>query len=657
MHIVRLFKSISRVRADNPDLLRAQVRALSVTIPLMYLVLVTNTAILAATHFGNTPILLSAVVPSLIILFSLQRLVAWRAETRKFANVDPHRLIQRTLRLGAALALLVVVWGMSLYRFGGDFAKEHVIFYLTLTSMSSLFTMMHLKPAAVALPLVIIILATVLLMFNERPAFIGMALTALVVGAATTVVMLINFRDFAHLAEATRRLKVKQRETKALSDANFRLANIDTLTGLPNRRRFFSELEARVRQAVARGQSISVGLVDLDGFKPVNDLYGHQVGDRVLAEVAQRLMDVAQGQVFHARLGGDEFACIISGASDTDQVEALGRAICTALSAPFRMDHLSVQLSGSVGLTSARSNGLDPAHLLEQADIALYAAKQQAPGGVALFSNELQHQVRYNVLVEQALKGEDFLGQLSLNFQPIFDFRAGRTVGFEALARWNSPELGQVPPDVFIKAAERTGRIGALTETLLGRALAETRGWPNDLRLSFNLSMMDVAKPDAVQRIASIVRQSGVHPHRLDFEITETALMLDFEETCRSLMTLRALGAQIALDDFGAGYSSLSSVHKLPIDKIKVDRGFIAELETERASRNIVKSVIDLCRNLGVACVVEGVETAGQIRILGELGVHQMQGYFISRPVPAPSVSSFVARERGAANPPDSISA
>ncbi len=260
-----------------------------------------------------------------------------------------------------------------------------------------------------------------------------------------------------------------------------------------------------------------------------------------------------------------------------------------------------------------------------------------------IFSREHEIQIRQFASVEKCLRNGDLEKELSLDFQPIFDVTRGEALAFEALARWDSPELGRVSPAIFVRVAERTDFITQITQILLRKALARARSWPDEIRVSFNLSVRDIGSPEAIMKIFAIVRNSGVAPSRIDFEVTETALMRDFDKGCECLRALKALGANIALDDFGAGYSSLICVHRLPLDKTKIDRSFIKDIETQAACRDIVMAVIDLCRKLKLACVIEGMETKEQAQILCGLGGAMMQGYYFGRAMPADAVSGFLA--------------
>jgi len=386
-----------------------------------------------------------------------------------------------------------------------------------------------------------------------------------------------------------------------------------------------------------------VGLVDLDGFKTVNELYGHAVGDGVLIEAGRRLRGLCDRTTLLARLGGDEFGFILDENKSDADLQALGARICDVLQTPFALPGLIVEISGSVGFAAFPQAGASAPLLFERAEYALSHAKQHLRGQATIFSIDHETEIRHLANLEHCLRHADLESEMSLHFQPIVDAERGRTVAFEALARWVSPTLGRVGPDVFIRVAERSDLINRLTRTLLRRALAEARTWPDDMRLSFNLSARDFASREALLGIVGIIQASGVAPGRIDLEVTETALIQDLDQASASLQRLKALGVGVSLDDFGTGYSSLSYLRRFPIDKIKIDRSFVKEVETDPDCRTIVKSVIDMCRNLQLACIVEGMETESQVRLLRGLGCGMMQGYFFGKPMPAAEVLDFLA--------------
>ncbi|MGA9658769.1 MAG: EAL domain-containing protein [Asticcacaulis sp.] len=423
------------------------------------------------------------------------------------------------------------------------------------------------------------------------------------------------------------------------------MADSDVLTGLPNRRRFFNEMDTAVMGAAQTAGHFHLALIDLDGFKPINDIYGHSVGDALLIEVGQRLRQVCGDQAFAARIGGDEFGVILKGNVDADTLNAFGTRLCDALRDVYFLSGITANISGSVGIVHCDSTDLSVSQLLERADYALYFAKQNLRGAPVVFTDAHEIEMRDFNLVDQTLRTSDLQSELSIMFQPQVDVVENRTVSFEALARWNSARLGSVRPDIFIKAAERSGLITQITLLLLEKALHQVRDWPDTMRVSFNLSARDLRSGMSITNICEIVHKSGIDPKRIEFEITETAMLTDFEQACDALMRLKAMGSRIAIDDFGSGYSSFSYIHRLPVDKIKIDRSFVVQLLKHGSALKIIKTIIDLCRNLNLECVIEGVETQGEMNKLAQIRARYVQGYLFSKPMLAEQVLPYLSHE------------
>lgn len=487
----------------------------------------------------------------------------------------------------------------------------------------------------VVLPSALVSVGTfALIALGREPAhteqYAWIALTALMTGLCMSVILRIT------ILKAVRARVMADRHRDEASA----LAHNDALTGLPNRRSFFAALEERMRL----GHPFDLGLVDLDGFKPINDVYGHAAGDAVLIEVGHRLQAACPDDAIIARLGGDEFALILPSRRSRSDLLALGRHICAGLRQPFHLGGATASLSGSIGVVRVGTEKASGTLLLERADYALYRAKANARGEVVIFDARHEGEMRDFNRVDAALRNGDLNAEMHVVFQPQYDLKAERTVGFEALARWNSPQLGAVMPDVFILAAERSGAIGKLTEILLRKTLKAVREWPEDLFVTFNLSTRDLHSRRAIDAIRDIVLSSGVAPSRIEFEITETAMMTDFDRALKGLNALKGLGVKIALDDFGSGFSSFSYLHRLPIDTLKIDRSFITQIDTSQ-TRMIVKTMIDLCGNLGLEHIIEGVETEAECAALREINARYVQGYLFSRPMSPENVSGYLARE------------
>jgi diguanylate cyclase (GGDEF)-like protein len=631
------FTQLFRIDADNHELVEAQFDAFSRQVPLLYFILSVNTMALAWTHFGLAPVSLTLVFPGVLVMACLVRCLIWLR--RRNVAIEPAaaaRSLQATVLLGSALGLLFLWWGLNLFPYGDTSHHGHVLFFIGITVVSCIFCLMHVRPTALLLTGTVIGPFVIFLLASGETIEMVIGLNLLLVTGAMIYILIICSAQFAAMVNG-------QVETRRLSNENFRLANIDSLTELPNRRQFFHRLSALAEKAGTANYSFIVGVLDLDGFKAINDLYGHGVGDRVLREAGARLLGLGDDKVFIARLGGDEFGIIVEAGLAPEQVLAVGARICSVFDASFSVGGVVAKVGGSVGFAVTPDAGTTADLLYERADYALYHAKSNLRGQPVIFSKMHEIEIRRLGIIEQTLRQIDLDDELSLHFQPIINVDTPRLTGFEALARWHSPQLGPIPPDVFISIAERTELIGRITLVLLRKALAVVAGWPEELCLSFNLSMRDLLSQVTILRIVSIIEGSGIDPGRIVLEVTETALMQNYDQVQESLRTLRSMGMKVALDDFGAGQSSLSYVHRLSLDKIKIDRGFIRNIATHENACNIVKTVIDLCRNLKFDCVVEGVETAEQVDIVGRLGCSLMQGFFFSRPLPQNEVATFIS--------------
>jgi diguanylate cyclase (GGDEF)-like protein len=633
---IAVFLALFRVQTDRPNLMQAQVKALSRQVPLLFFIGIVNTLAVAYTHYGVAPAVLTIGCPILITIACCARGWAWaKAGHRTVSDAEAASRLKMITYVGPIGAAIIVVWGLTLYQYGDPYAQGHVVFFMGVTIISSSFCLIQLRPAALlivgstAIPFALFFFAA------GRPVYIAIALSMLLVSAAMIYIVIIFSRDFANMINIHKELTATQVVIE-------RLANLDSLTDLPNRRSFLAKVGELLDRPEETRHRFIVGLIDLDGFKSVNDLYGHVAGNNVLVEAARRMLEMSDDALFFARLGGDEFGVIIDAALDDDETKALGVRICKALQVPFTNMNIVVDLSGSLGLAAFPQAGSTAELLFERADYALYHAKQHQRGCPVIFSIEHETEIRQFANLEWCLRHADVESEISLYFQPIVDVERGKIVAFEALARWDSPKLGRVAPDIFIRVAERSDLINKLTRMLLRKALAKAKTWPDDIRVSFNLSTRDLGSREAIVNIAAIIENSGVAASRIDLEVTETALIQDFDQASASLRTLRALGVGVSLDDFGAGYSSLSYLQRFPIDKIKIDRSFVKDVETEPSCRAIVKLVIDLCRDLKLTCIVEGMETADQVKLLRTLGCKTMQGYLFGKPMPAAEVLGFI---------------
>ncbi|WP_176559421.1 putative bifunctional diguanylate cyclase/phosphodiesterase [Rubellimicrobium roseum] len=441
-----------------------------------------------------------------------------------------------------------------------------------------------------------------------------------------------------------RRLAMAQRQTREAQDEAQRVALQDPLTGLPNRRAVH---EYAMRAAEREGPGgVTLLLLDLDRFKPVNDLRGHDAGDLLLRAVAQRLRQTCPEDAMVARLGGDEFVVVLARADASGMGETLAQHILQALTEPFDFDGWSAGISCSIGVADWMP-GLGSADLLRMADQAMYRAKQSGRDGWSRFDGPLGDRQRERAALEQDLRVALAIGAITPWFQPIWAIGGRSLRGVEVLARWIDPRRGFVPPDVFIPLAEELGQIERLSELVLDRACAAAAAWPLPLPFSFNLSPRQFADPNLPRRILEILGRHGLPGSRLEIEITERAVLADIDVARRIVRDLAEAGVRVSLDDFGTGTSSLAILTQLPIDHIKIDRSFIAGVDRLPERGKIVTGVLALAESLGLSVTAEGIERDEELRFLQQRHCARGQGFLLGRPQPAEGIAQLLADEPG----------
>lgn len=419
------------------------------------------------------------------------------------------------------------------------------------------------------------------------------------------------------------------------------LAHHDGLTGLPNRALFLDRLEKTLAR-VRRGQGCAVLLVDLDHFKEVNDRMGHPAGDALLCAVAARLQSEVSDADTLARLGGDEFAILLTETASPQEVVTLAERLIAVIDLGFELDGQPISVGASIGIALAPLDGMTTKVLLKAADVALYRAKAAGSGCLRFFEpgsdTRMQHRRALEIDLRRAWAAREF----ELFFQPIIELRTQRLTAFEALLRWRHPERGLVQPDDFIPMLEETGLIVPVGDWVLAEACRTAALWPGDLRVAVNLSPVQLAHGGLLASVGAALAESALAAPRLELEITETVIMKENLPTVATLEQVKALGVRIAMDDFGAGYSSLRTLQRFPFDKVKIDRAFIAGLGSSRQSEAIVRAVTGMCISLGITSTAEGVETRAQLSALEKEGCTEVQGFLFSRPVPAREVAGLI---------------
>ena len=432
-----------------------------------------------------------------------------------------------------------------------------------------------------------------------------------------------------------------------------RRALFDSLTGLPNRAVFRDRLEHALARTARRPETLAVLLLDLDGFKLVNDSLGHDAGDDLLVVLGGRVTGCARSSDTVARLGGDEFAILLEDAVSEESALALAERILAALKQPFEVRGREVFVSASVGIALDDGSAAQPDDLIRNADTAMYAAKADGKGKCVVFQPAMHRRTLEFFEVQADLRRALIRGEFTLHYQPIVDFRTGCIEGLEALVRWNHPTRGLVMPGGFIPVAEEAGMIVPLGVWVLGEACRQTAEWRRrlgsaaDLWISVNLSTRQLLEPDLIERVVEVLRESTLHPSALVLEITEGALMQDMEQTSLKLHALRDVGARLALDDFGTGSSSLGHLRKFPIDVLKIDKSFVdgvAEPGSEAAA--LVRAILELARTLRLSTVAEGIELPEQHELLAAAGCDWAQGYLFAKPMPPEQLEEILREGR-----------
>jgi len=429
--------------------------------------------------------------------------------------------------------------------------------------------------------------------------------------------------------------------------------NHDALTGLPNRRHFVERLGEALAARTA-GRTVAVLFVDLDNFKLVNDSLGHASGDRLLVALAERMRHVVRPDDLIARFGGDEFAVLVRGIAGQDDVRRLADRLNSALRAPVAVDGEQRFVTASIGICIAppAPAEADATTVLRDADAAMYRAKELGKARCETFDDALRRQVVERVEFEGALRGAAERGELRLDYQPFVDLQSGRVSGVEALLRWEHPELGTVPPLRFVPVAEQSGLIVAIGAWVVREACAQAARWAasdpaaGELEVAVNVSPRQLAAPSFADDVRRALADTGLAPHRLCLEVTESAVVADLDTATRSLNRLKELGVRLAIDDFGVGYASLSQLKALPpVDVLKIDRSFVEGVLGDHEDRAIVEAVVQLAGSLGLQTVAEGVESAEQAELLRQMRCSVGQGYHFARPAPAAAISELLERQ------------
>src|SRR5688572_28769677 len=634
------FASARVVAGDATKMTHAYAANLAHRLPLLYSVVLFNVVVMSVSFWTLAPLTLTLAAPAVLMAVIGARAVYWLPRN---VSLRTHAHLQGDLArlgtIGPAAAFACTVWALALYPFG-DPARQNLVHYMTaVTCFAGILGLGQAPGAASRMAIVTMLPATLSILYHQPPNWLAIGAVQIVVTGLLLLVTYGYHADFVALEMSRQALGEQEKKAARLADDMQRQATRDALTGVASRGAILARLEAIL--AAPSEQRPWLALLDLDGFKNINDTFGHAAGDLVLKKICARI-ERSQEVIACGRLGGDEFALLLDGKRAPHEARAILEKLALHIAEPIKHDAYALSVTASVGL--CRTERTSVSDCLERADEALYNAKRLTRGAGGEFGSGDEQAMRERAAVTRLFSSADLHSRIDVVFQPIVDFDLSRPYSFEALARWSSDNGEILAPDTFIPLAESTGRISELTEIVLSRALHACPAWQHGARLSVNLSACDILREGAADWLGGIVSAAGAPPGAIGFEITETALVADLRRAAANLEALRALGFEIALDDFGTGQSSLSHVHRLPLDHIKLDRTFASGLESSRSGRAVATTVLALTRQLDLSCSIEGIETAAQAAAARSLGFRLMQGYYFGMPLPAPLALAALSR-------------
>ncbi len=618
-------------------MLRQQHALLVQILPLLYVVFSICLGVFSSIFWNELSTIFSIYIPAVLFCFFFIRLLYW---VRYLFSDDyiPLSIIQKDIKsviiIGPLLSLGYTGFIVSYLEYAQTNAMMMVVIVIWTLALISSFCLNSLPLVSMTAIAGVSIPVSLAFIQLGDPVMIRLSAILVIISMLVFNVNRTIYRTFLGNVIARWKLVRKNEIAERAREAATRIAFSDQLTGLPNRRSFNIELEQRITAlAGKRIRPFGVAILDLDGFKPVNDIHGHAVGDAVLVKVGKRLAEALGESGFMARLGGDEFAIIADEIDLPDDAFNLGEKLCDSLRGAFTIESVVAHISSSCGFYLVTEGSANPGCVIERADLALYKAKSDNRGGTVIFSTEMAEFALHRSKTEQALRKAILDNTIEMYFQPIVDLADGSIAGMEALARWQDSELGFVSPARFIPIAEQSGLIAELTENLFQKAIAAAKLWPDHVYLSFNLSADHLTRPSVGLKILSTMLSNRFDPGRLEIEVTETAIMRDVQRARTTITNLKQAGVSIALDDFGAGYSSMGQIRDLPFNKIKIDKSFIDGVCTSNRTRNLISSIIYMCARLSINCVAEGIENQEQHALLLELGCKLGQGYLFARPM------------------------
>lgn len=633
-----------RLRTDDIDLLRAQFGEFLRQIPLLYSILALNVIAVMAASWHISASALTRAIPLAFCVVFLTRAVWWWQ--RKFADFSDAEIIQHmrnTSVLAAVMAGAVVGWVLFLYPYGTPDDQNRFVFFIAITQISCVFCLMSVRSAALGVATIGITPTICYFLLVDAGRMWPQSVMFGFVGLGMVTVLNRYNRSFADLIHSQRDLRLRQLETERLSEDNRQIALTDALSGLPNRRALIARLEGLHVRAQDGPAAVAMLFVDLDGFKQINDTFGHELGDAIIRRISAEFRQLVPSDAVLYRMGGDEFAILFEGAVELAHALTVAEMIQRRLALPVRLAAHEFQLGASIGVALSQHSDADPYELLRQADTAMYRAKAQGGSSTQVYTLEMDEGRTWRQQVEKEIRLGIQRDEFAVHYQPLVDAATGAIIAVEALVRWPGRPAGMLSPDSFIPVAESSGLIHPLGLFVFRRACAELAAHP-EIRLNVNVSPAQFRHPHFEREVAEVLRETRFPTERLQIEITEGYLIDNPDRANRAIASFTDLGVRVTLDDFGSGFASIGYLRKFPFSGIKIDKSLAAGLGSDPKASMLITGMVHLANGLDMAVTAEGIETERQAAMFRLAGCHELQGYHFGMPAPLDQIAGLPRR-------------
>ncbi len=645
---INIFAKLARgldiftIDASNEDLLYAKYTTLIRQLPLLYFILAVNAISISVVFARSTHMFLTILLPAGLCCVCILRGLYWHG--RQHVKIDAANVLRQLKTIRAASVVLTlgfIAWGIAIFPFGDAYAQAQDCFFLAVTMLGCIFCLTNLKSAAVLVTVTSVIPFAWFFLGASKGRFSVEAINLALVVCASLRMVLLHNKDFADLIVSSKSLRRQQEELEKLNADHQRLAHTDSLTGLANRR----ELKQCLQDALETGSDsppIALMFLDLDGFKDVNDSYGHEIGDKLLKLVSREFEAIASDWALLCRLGGDEFALLVTRHDAQSVARPLASTLLESLQHPIQIGDRTIQVGASVGVAFSEPGLTSADELLRRADVAMYHVKANGKANIEVYTRDLDAERERRQDIEDDIKDGIVRDEFEVVYQPIVDAQNHEVVAVEALLRWPRRPDGIIGPADFVPVAESSGLINTLGAFVLRRACEDMLDKPG-IKLSVNVSPAQFRDPNFEGRVAAVLRETGFPPQRLELEITEGYLIGRPARARAVIEALLAMGIRIALDDFGTGYTSIAYLQQYRFSRIKIDKSLVDRIELDQKAGVLISGIVFLANGLDMKVTAEGVENEAQASLLRLAGCSALQGFYFAQPCTAGEIAGPAA--------------